>query len=472
MKITYSTILFLLLFATPCDAAQLIREIPPQGIIIDAPGSYLFANDIVWRPTTTGQAVLIVADGVTLDLQHYTLQNESPLLKTVGIYAKGASDLVIKNGTIAGMGVGGVWCKNGTGVIVKEIIVDGLAYSDIVNYTVPAGILAASCNRVLVKKCKVKNADVTTGSLAGIQMSETVSSQVLECEVSSFINRDGACTGIGHFLSDDSFIKSCKIRNLTSTFQGNLNTEGHTAIGMVPTLSANVVIEKCSIANIFGCCDDAHGISAFECLGIVIQKCSVCNVVDGNGPEQTGAKATGIEVYSSGAKVSDCWVKNIVAINPQDKQSTGFSMASGLGIEFVNCKAENVSVVDANGNTDSSLGFGTGFGWAPDPRPEFALPVVGSLHKNCTAKNCQVGFDTWFSIDGVWDNIKAEECDIGVFNQQSASRTISCNPCSECGCHFEGCYPTPRTVTLDNVAANNVFKNVKLRECAVDFFEE
>jgi hypothetical protein len=40
----------------------------------------------------------------------------------------------------------------------------------------------------------------------------------------------------------------------------------------------------------------------------------------GSFATQTGAKATGIEIYASGVKVIKCTVKNITAINPQDKQ--------------------------------------------------------------------------------------------------------------------------------------------------------
>jgi hypothetical protein len=307
----------------------------------------------------------------------------------------------------------------------------------------------------------VKNIDVKTGSTAAIQMTGTYSSKISNCQVYNMINRDGACTGIGHALCDEAEVNGCIVTTLTSEFIDNLNTEGHTAIGIIPVASANIRIKNCKVTNITGCCDDAHGISVFECIGAVVKNCKVENVLDGAGPTQTGAKATGIEVYGSGVKVIKCSVKNIVAINPQDKQSTGFSCAQGTGISFIKCRAENVRVVNENGEQNPSLGYGTGFGWAPDPR--IVEPAVDVLYKHCTAKNCQVGFDSWFHINALWNDIESDNNAIPILAINPYPRTLSCDPCSECGCTAIGCYPTPFSITINDVAQNNIFMNVKTK---------
>jgi len=446
------------------SAANVITEIPTNGIVIDSPGTYVFGKNIAWNPTADGPAILILSAGVTLDMQNFTLKSTNQSFNSVGIQAALSSNLIIKNGTVANMTLGGVKCEGCAFILINNITIDGLHLVNTATYTVPVGILVDTSAGICVSNCTVKNMDVTTGSMAAIQMTAVISSEILNCLVTNLLNRDGACTGIGHLLCDTATVKSCTINNLESQFIDNLNTEGHTAIGLIPFISSNLLLENCTISNVTGCCDDAHGISVFECANAVVKNCTVNNVVDGAGPAQTGAKATGIEVYASGVQVIKCSVKNITAINPQDKQATGFSCAQCNGVQFLDCYAENVRVVDENGLHDASLGYGTGFGWAPDPR--IIVPAVNILIKNCTAKRCQLGFDSWYFIDSVWDNIKSICNEIPILNLGNYQRTLSCDPCSECGCLFTGCYPAPFTIILDNIAANNTFVNVKIKNCS------
>lgn len=441
----------------------IITSIPDSGLVINSPGKYVFNTNLLWNPSGDGQAISIQADNVVLDLRGYQLTSVTTQFNTIGILATSSENLTIKNGTIANMGLGGIKCDQCANVVIKDIVVDGLNLENTAVYTVPVGILVTSSLNAEIKKCAVKNIDVKTGSTAAIQLTETLSSKVSECTVFNLLNRDGACTGIGHLLCDLAEVKECKLDRIKSEFIDNLNTEGHTAIGIVPVGTTNLKIKKCAVSNVTGCCDDAHGMSIFECVGAKIKKCKVKNVLDGEGAAHTGAKATGIEVYASGVEVIECSVKNISAINPQDKQATGFSCAQCIGVAFIKCKAENVNVYDENGNQNSSLGYGTGFGWAPDPRPEFIVPAIEILYSHCTAKKCQVGFDTWFHIDSLWDHIFSDKNVIPILNLVSSQRTLSCNACSECGCTAEGCYPEPITVTIDNVAQNNTFIDVKIK---------
>lgn len=452
-------------FSNELNASNVITDIPTGGIVISSPGIYVFGNNITWSPSGDGQAILIESNDVILDLKNYTLESEITPFNTTGIVATSVENLIIKNGTIANMALGGIQCEKCVNILIKNITIDGLNIENTATYTVPVGILVNTSTAAVIKKCTVKNIDVMTGSTAAIQLTETIYSTVSKCLITNLINRDGACTGIGHLLCDTAEVKSCTLDNIQSEFINNLNTEGHTAIGIIPVGTTNLQIENCTISNITGCCDDAHGMSLFECLNAVVMQCKVENVLDGAGAAQTGAKATGIEVYASGVTVYKCSVKNITAINPQDKQATGFSCAQCVGVKFIECQAENVNVFDENGEQNSSLGYGTGFGWAPDPRPEFIVPAVDILYKECTAKRCQVGFDSWFHIASVWKDIYSNCNGISVLDLNNSQRTISCNACSECGCLQTGCYPTPLTVTIDNVATSNIFLNVRAKYC-------
>lgn len=443
----------------------LITEIPAQGIVINSPGTYVFENNIIWQPIADGAAITIVSNDVTLDLRNYTLLSETTSFKTIGILALTCQNLTIKNGTVANMAFQGIQCSICKDILIKDIIVDGLNLDNIAVYTVPVGIYVNLASNATVEKCTVKNINVKTGSTAAIQMTGVLYSKITDCDIQNVLNRDGASTGIGHLLCDIAKVRSCTLDNIQSQFIDNLNTEGHTAIGIIPFYSTNLSIKYCTVSNVVGCCDDAHGMSLFECANASVKKCKVINVLDGAGAAQTGAKATGIEVYASGVRVVDCTVKNIIAINPQNKQSTGFSCAQCEEVQFIGCHAENVNVYDQFGQQSPALGYGTGFGWAPDPRAQFIVPAKNIVYAFCTAKKCQVGFDSWFHVDSVWTDIHSICNGISVLDENHSQRTISCNPCSECGCTFAGCFPNPLTVTIENVAKNNKFINVKAKYC-------
>ncbi len=449
--------------AVPDIAPHHIQEIPPEGILINEPGTYVFENDISWSPNSDGVAIAIEANGVTLDMKGYTLSSATEIYKSTGIAATECVQLKIQNGIVQNMGLAGITCSGCLSVCIKDVTVDGLYVQDIIKYTVPTGILATGCIDVSIDRCTIENINVRTGSLAAIQMTSTFGSAVTHCKVKNLLNQDGACTGIGHLNCDVALVKSCKLEWLQSKFVNNLNTEGHTAIGLVPVFTTNIKIEECTVSNVIGCCDDAHGMSIFLCEGAQVSKCKVAHVLDGLGDAQKGAKATGIEVYGTNVVVSDCHVKDISAINPEDKQATGFSCAQALGVSFLRCKAENVQVYDESGQQRPELGYGTGFGWAPDPRPEFIFPSIAILYQDCVAKNCQVGFDSWYHIDSVWDHIVSKDNDIPLLNQLNSERTLSCGPCSECGCQQATCFPKPIVVTLTNVADNNIFYNVTIK---------
>lgn len=458
--------LFCFAFTSEINAStRVITEIPPSGIVINSPGTYVLGNDIIWTPSGNGQAILILSKDVTLDFQNHTLTSVTTPFNTTGIVAILSENLTIKNGTLANLAYRGIDCTACLNVVIKEITVDGLNIENTAVYTVPVGILVSASSTVFVDKCTVKNINVKTGSCTGIQMTAVIFSTISNCEILNLLNRDGVCSGIGHVLCDFATVKSCTLNGIETQFINNLNTQGHTAIGLIPFLSTNLLLTGCNISNITGSCDDAHGISVFECTNATVKNCKVENVLDGAGPAQTGAKATGIEVYGSDVLVIKCSAKNITAINPQDKQATGFSCAQGSRIKFIKCHAKLVKVVDQNGNHNPSLGFGTGFGWAPDPR--IIEPAINVLYKHCSAKYCQVGFDSWFHIESTWDDVHAKCNDINVLNQDSsAQRTLSCDACSQCGCTFPGCFPTPFSITINNVARNNFFLDIKTKRCS------
>ena len=197
---------------------QVITEIPVGGLVIDTPGTYVFETNLTWSPIADGQAILITASDVTLDLQNYTLESDITNFNTTGIRATAVVNLTIKNGTVANLALKGIQCEFCSQIVIEQMTVDGLNRQNIVDYTVPVGILVNNSITALIDRCTVKNIDVTTGSLAAIQLTETLSSKVSHCQVMNLVNRDGACTGIGHLLCDQAEVKSCTLTNLQSEF--------------------------------------------------------------------------------------------------------------------------------------------------------------------------------------------------------------------------------------------------------------
>jgi hypothetical protein len=267
--------------------------------------------------------------------------------------------------------------------------------------------------------------------------------------VSNLVNYDGSVQGYSYLGSTDISTTNCAAADFQSHFKSNIQTLGHTVLGFVPIFCSELKYENCQATNMIGCCDDCHGMSVFLDAGVTVTGFTAKGVVDGVAQSNSGAKATGLEVYGAFVSISDCSVSDIKAINPQDKQSTGFS-AWGAAIKFTRCTANNVVVCDEHGNWNRDLGNGTGFGWAPDPRLFFRNIGANFVeYANCSANNCRVGFDTWFHIDSTWTDVHTKECPITILVEPGASRTLSGNPCSECS--------PPISIAIVNIARGNTY---------------
>lgn len=438
----------------------IITKIPPEGILLKTQGIYKFDRNIEWHPSSDSIGITIISENIILDLNCFSFTCINPNnFETIGIKAFNSTNLEIKNGNIIGMGLSGVnaeICKN---VLFRCLIIENITTNNIIKYTTPTGFKVSLSQNIKISRCVVRNINVRVGNFTGFDIVESINSKICNCVIYKVKNLDGALVGYSQFLCFNSIMKKCHALNLQTFFNGNKNTQGHTCIGFSPFFSEKLDITNCCAKNIIGNCDDAHGFSMFVCEGpILIKECIVDNVLDGFG-QNTGAKATGIEIYSSDVLVTDCVASNIKAINPQDKQCTGFSVSGNLiggeakNVKFYNCKAINVNVYDKNGNYNSCIGYGIGFGSPPDPRIEFQVPCSDITYENCYAKNCQVGFDSWWQKNSNWKNLYICKCGISILNINNSQRTVSCNICSECN--------PPQVVTLNNKAENNHFKNIK-----------
>jgi len=170
-----------------------------------------------------------------------------------------------------------------------------------------------------------------------------------------------------------------------------------------------VFVSNCLVENITGSIDDAHGISFFGVTNVVASNILIRHVRDGsNSLGIGGSKATGIEnfgnpmVADSRITLIRCRAENIRAHSPGDLAANGFSLAGG-GIRLISCTASNVRVTGTNRLTPgASPGLGYGFGYAPDIRLNYQYPAWNAVLQDCSAADCDVGFDTFNYQNSVW----------------------------------------------------------------------
>lgn len=432
----------------------LITAIPPQGLLINSPGRYVLADDVVWVPgAESGSAITIAASNVVLDLGGHTLRadlSDRSLITAAISIQNNVANVIVENGTLENMGYCGVRAEQVSSLGIKNITVDGLFFHNLdTRFLTPCGFHVSNALDVAILNCAVHNLDVTADSCAGIQILNTIGATVSECLMRNFINHDGAVQGYSYLKCMSVVTWECVASNLLSQFNGNILTGGHTVIGFVPIFCIGLNFDRCSATNLTGSADDCHGISVFLDADVSVSHFVARNIIDGVTPSQTGAKSTGVEVYGIGVTVSDCVAENITAIRPQDLQAAGFT-AWGWDIRFVSCTATNVLAMDAYGATGPEYGQGLGYGWAPDPRDMFCkVGAIKISYDNCLAINCQVGFDSWNHINSDWNQFVCCNCTIKILEEPDGYRTLRGNPASECN--------PPITITLANQAKGNVF---------------
>lgn len=439
---------------------NVISQIPSTGIIITSPGTYTFAGNIAWSPSASyTSAIMIQSNDVTLNMSGYSLTAlvADSSWHTAGIVVNGPADnVLITNGTLDAFTEYGILAAHVCGLDVTRVIASGLHLNDLTQREVtPAGIFAAYSQDVGIVQCTVLKSNITTDAGAGIQLIRTNQSTVSSCTVQSLVNNAGGMQGFSYLACENITTADCAADSFQTFYGGNDLTSGHTCIGFLPTLCFGLVFFRCTATNLTGCCDDCHGLSVFLCGDAAVTQFHASKILDGvtPGPVPSGAKATGIEVYSLlGVKVSDSTATDIRALNPQDLQAAGFS-AWGAGVEFTGCSAIRVSVQNDNGVRDMR---GIGFGWAPDPRPGFdGVPASLTSYTDCQADTCDVAFDTWYHELSTWTATTYTNCGTGYLAEPLATRTLSCNPCSECpATNYQ---PQPYQSPLINIAFGNTY---------------
>lgn len=437
-----------------------ITEIPPSGIIISKSGTYTLANDIKWKPEEYGAAIYICSDNVTLNFNKNTLKMDSDdkELEAVGVFIFPEDDILIndisiKSGTIANSSLSGILSYKTCKLTISDFIIqDEGNQLQFIPELPTAGIQAILNEKICIDNCRIKNLNKTAFALSGIEILFSNDIKLSETEISQLTNFDGVTAGYNIFGCSDITAKDCTAKGLRTHYCNEIDTLGHTCIGHLFTMCLNGNISDCKSEDIKGCCDDTHGMSIFISSIFKVKNFEANGILDGDCACMTGAKATGLEIYGFDISIKNSKVKNIKAIRPQNLQSAGYS-CWGSFIRIENCTAKNVSVLNKDLEPDTFYGFGTGFGWAPDPRINYRNTDASEVsYINCSAEKCQVGFDTWKHTNSIWQQSFTRECEIPkLIEPEGMIRTFTMDFCSES--------PTgmPFSAEIINTATNNQF---------------
>jgi len=428
----------------PTPAPRTIWSIPPDGLTLEEPGRYRLAACIEWRAAApTAVALTIASPGVTLDFDGKTL---TCLEGGVAVWGELVSDATVENGQITGARKYGIFFAGCEAASVLGMEICNVRNRDPTVLT--ASIHVVACPGSTVRDCTISRVSATGTTVAGIAAIASPDSTVSNCHIDRLANKAGVCAGILHILCLGVTVTDCRIDDLRTYPNENLHTNGHTCIGVLPTACIGVWITKTSVRRVAGSCDDTHGISVFLCAHAAVADCALTDISTGNWGAWSSAKSTGVEVYGTDCTVTDCVAKNISAKCPGDRQCTGFSVARAADVRFRRCRAMNVRVTDLAGRESvARYGYGAGFGWAPDPRPFFRQVATRVRYEQCVAESCQVGFDTFYHVDSVWQSPRSVGNDRDIWNCDCRERQLSCNLCSEC--------PVPIDICLTNRARGN-----------------
>ncbi len=370
---------------TPGDADSMFR--------IEEPGSYYLVDDIDIEAGKYG--VIIVSDGVTLDLKGFTISATGSSLDGIRI---GSPNVRVHNGAIIGVEGGGVWSFGGRTILDRvrvrscgswgiycfgpESVVRGCSASNCggieadtggiyvlqrgsiiesstADNNMAEGMYAVEASRILDStshsntgigihtedSCVISGCISFNNGDVGIQVGE--SSTAIGCAASdnqstgiSAGSRSvlETCTSSGNLLSGFRLGRACIVRNC----DGSSNTED----GIVTPLATNNA-NSTIVDSVFSD-NGAFGIRVGN--GSVVRGCVVAQNGSAGIDANTGVAIEGCNVRQNGTDgivvVGDCRVSNNTCDN------NGASVANGAAIRTTSTDNR----IDGNHMTDNDIG--------------------------------------------------------------------------------------------------------------------
>jgi hypothetical protein len=238
--------------------------IPSVPYTITQPGLYYLTNNL---NITSGDAVTINANGVTLDLNGFTISSTDPNASGAGILLGAVSDIAILNGHIRG-GVtysggvfGGAGFGNGvSGAVGLNVRVVGLSVSGCRNYGIDLAVFAST----VIESCTVR----TVGNDGMLAASISLSTAI-ECGgsgVAGFTVSD--C--VGNSVASGSGIAATTARNCYGTSASGAGVSAKAAADCYGYSVSSFGVRAGAANNCYGYADTGDGLwadSASNCRG-------------------------------------------------------------------------------------------------------------------------------------------------------------------------------------------------------------
>jgi len=259
----------------PAPTMKTLQQVEPRVPIssapftISQPGSYYLTTNLT--VSSGGDAITIAANGVTLDLNGFTIASTAPSATGYGIYINsGLRDIAIQNGHIQG----GV-TNNGSGIFSGPGFSSGIYYWGVPRNVRVSGVSVSGClnygiNLDNSESTRVENCVVRTVGGAGIVANTIRGCVALDCGSTVILGRQvsdsrGQSVDIGYGLSATTAqncygSSSSSIGLLATTAQNcyGVSTSGTglyayaTAIGCYGSSSSGTGLDAFTAQNCYG----------------------------------------------------------------------------------------------------------------------------------------------------------------------------------------------------------------------------
>ncbi len=316
---------------------------------------------------------VIGVSGVTLDLNGNTvtaISENQDIQGTVGIRLFSASDIVIKNGTLAGFHRAGIYADG-----LERFEIENIKTKRCGRYTKTSlgGIFLLNAKTGSIRDC-VCDASIPFG-ISGAALEDVVylRNKITETTSTAANNMFGFEIAAGIFLGDTFTIanfklnfpsrgvrvKECevsRVHNKALSFGLNLSAF------LDSTTFKSAIIEDCLVTHCFiesGASPRAEivGLDGVNIDNLIIRRCKVSDLVN-----ESGGGIDGLVVSANGALVEDCSVTGISCNSSSGTVTiSGFIVESVLAgtsssyndIRLLNCRTENI----VNRGTNEVAGF-------------------------------------------------------------------------------------------------------------------
>jgi hypothetical protein len=231
---------------------------------ISQPGSYYLTTNLT---VSTGDAITINVDGVTLDLMGFTISSTAASATGAGISLNSAlSDITVLNGHIRG-GVtnngSGVYSGTGfaygiyySGVAPVNVLITRISVSSCLNFGINVGV----GDSTLVESCTVR----TVGN-RGIVSSTIKNSSAIDCGTAA-IYGDQVSDCRGQSSGSGYGVYAISAQNCFGQGDGNVGLYAINAQNCYGASNNNVGLGATTAVNCFGLSTNGYGISAGNAL--------------------------------------------------------------------------------------------------------------------------------------------------------------------------------------------------------------